>query len=805
MPLVTFTYRGSPTFLAVTNDGEAEFRLFLPGREVVLNSDIPWVARAISIASESPAPSSAPDELPPILGTIKDSEGASLAGSLFAVSVNNTGGTKNIRYSVTGIPEGDIDEKTGIIRTALSAPGTYPITITATNSAGSDSVTFSLQVGTGPTTPPDTTAPAIALLNGPITGATTGTPLSFTLRLTDAGGLNPSTITLDKFLVRNPADQVVARTINATGPDTQKDVEVTLTPGGGTAGTYEIAVAAGITDAAGNALSPVDPLATFTVAAPAGFGSVAPNSTPTIFVMGQSNADVQDADITLPAFTGVRRWNTTNKVFDNFLTTATTTTSALILRVIESYKAQFPGKELNIVWTNTKTYQGGTTFGVGAGQWGQQRIGSTGFIRDNAYLTVKDVFDHAIANSLTINPIFLWVHGEDDSGPANGGANNGAWSQTYGEQLSLISPHFYSLREQMNELAGFETPWVISKLSNDTPYTYKAVTRSEQEAVAASSNLIEIVETNGLPTQDGIHYTTAAHTTLGPQLFSAMDTLAMPELVSVGTPALALPAYPQSARSIGPLDAYTEPQIMISSKQMYSSSKAPLIAQDRTVIDYGSDGFIPLNSEGALLRMTGVDFASYVNPAGFKAVDSGGLRVLQTDTDIPGESRPWQIATPESNLGDDFFAAFLIRFDQSVGSSRNYAINRNNEAQATVRTQSNGNFDIYARNSVNGFEYAVANEAAKAGPHTRLVTICKTLSSLKVRDGGVEVLNDATVTIPNTIQARLSLPVHTSANEGIAFIGVWGATVLPFSLTDDTAIANFESTLLTAFGNPTLG
>lgn len=267
MPLVTFTYRGSPTFLAVTNDGEAEFRLFLPGREVTLNSDIPWVARAIASSAEFSSTPTIPDGLPPVLGAIKDSEGASVAGSLFTVSVANTGGTKNVRYSVTGLPEEAIDEDTGIIRTELLNPGTYPITVTATNSAGSDSVTFSLQVGSGSTTPPDTTAPAIALLNGPITEATTGTQLSFTLRISDAGGLNASTLTLDKFLVRNPSDQVVARTINVTGPDNQKDVEVTLTPGAGTDGTYEIAVAAGITDAAGNALAPVDPLATFDVVA----------------------------------------------------------------------------------------------------------------------------------------------------------------------------------------------------------------------------------------------------------------------------------------------------------------------------------------------------------------------------------------------------------------------------------------------------------------------------------------------------------------------------------------------------------
>jgi hypothetical protein len=82
--------------------------------------------------------------------------------------------------------------------------------------------------------------------------ATVGTPYSFTLRVTDAVGVDESTITASAFEVRRPDNATVAKTITGiTGTATQRDVAIQTTPG--VEGGFTISSLANlIADTAGN-------------------------------------------------------------------------------------------------------------------------------------------------------------------------------------------------------------------------------------------------------------------------------------------------------------------------------------------------------------------------------------------------------------------------------------------------------------------------------------------------------------------------------------------------------------------------
>jgi hypothetical protein len=119
---------------------------------------------------------------------------------------------------------------------------------------GSDAAVIVWPDAIEPPTPPpsDTTPPVVTLLNTPLASATVGNLYSFTLRITDAVGVNESTITASAFEIRRPDNATVAKTItDITGGATQKDVVIQTTPG--VSGAFTISSLAGlIADTAGN-------------------------------------------------------------------------------------------------------------------------------------------------------------------------------------------------------------------------------------------------------------------------------------------------------------------------------------------------------------------------------------------------------------------------------------------------------------------------------------------------------------------------------------------------------------------------
>ncbi|MBV7327422.1 putative Ig domain-containing protein [Chloroflexi bacterium TSY] len=105
---------------------------------------------------------------------------AGTVGQLYTYDVDATG-TPTPTYSLTASPVGmTINATTGLISWTPNVGGTFPISVTATNAAGSDTQSYSLVVSV-PTTPPSITS-------SPVTAATVGTAYTYDV---DATG-NPT-------------------------------------------------------------------------------------------------------------------------------------------------------------------------------------------------------------------------------------------------------------------------------------------------------------------------------------------------------------------------------------------------------------------------------------------------------------------------------------------------------------------------------------------------------------------------------------------------------------------------------------
>jgi len=161
---------------------------------------------------------------------------------------------------------------------------------------------------------PDTTAPIIQLLNTPLPSATVGSPYSFTLRITDAVGVDESTITASAFEIRRPDNATVAKTITGiTGGATQKDVAIQTTPG--VSGAFTIALLPSlIADTAGNTAA-ATALGGFTANVASGLANLPAGAKVIVFSSGQSNWDgVEPYTGTYPSFNTLH-WNSSTQDF----------------------------------------------------------------------------------------------------------------------------------------------------------------------------------------------------------------------------------------------------------------------------------------------------------------------------------------------------------------------------------------------------------------------------------------------------------------------------------------------------------
>lgn len=234
MALVTFTYQGSPTFLSVSFGSEIEYRLLLPGREVTLSDEIPWVTRAIAIADEVPAAPLTPAILPPILEAIANPQGLAVTGALFTQAVSNTGGAERVRYSAVGLPSGAaINPTTGVIIAVLETAGSFSVTITAQNPGGSDSTSFTLAIAATLPDAPDLSSIAdiVAIADSSILEVTPtnvgGSATSWTGSSLPSGfTVNPSTGVFSGVL--DVAATFSGITITATNPGGEDSVSFNL-------------------------------------------------------------------------------------------------------------------------------------------------------------------------------------------------------------------------------------------------------------------------------------------------------------------------------------------------------------------------------------------------------------------------------------------------------------------------------------------------------------------------------------------------------------------------------------------------
>ena len=95
-------------------------------------------------------PFTATVDAPPVLSPIS-SQSRSADGSLFSLTPTNTGGTSGVTFSATGLPSGfSISSSTGQITGVLSSAVTATIAVTATNSGGASTQSFTLTVSVAP-------------------------------------------------------------------------------------------------------------------------------------------------------------------------------------------------------------------------------------------------------------------------------------------------------------------------------------------------------------------------------------------------------------------------------------------------------------------------------------------------------------------------------------------------------------------------------------------------------------------------------------------------------------------------------
>ena len=180
--------------------------------------------KTLTLTVSTPAPVITPPSI-----TTDANLGTFTAGNSLSIQLSATGGTP-ITWSASGLPGGLTLDSAGKISGTITAAGTYSFTVTATNTGGSNSRTFTLTVNT-PVTPPAITTDAnlgtftagnsvsiqlSATGNTPITWtannlpsglvlntsgllsgaiATAGT-YSFTVTATNAGGNDSRTFTL---------------------------------------------------------------------------------------------------------------------------------------------------------------------------------------------------------------------------------------------------------------------------------------------------------------------------------------------------------------------------------------------------------------------------------------------------------------------------------------------------------------------------------------------------------------------------------------------------------------------------------
>ena len=369
---------------------------------------------------------------------------------------------------------------------------------------------ISEKLNNGITNPSDTIAPVVQLLNAPLPSATVGIPYSFTLQITDAGGVNESTITAAAIEIRRPDNATVAKTITSiTGGVTQKNVAIQTTPG--VTGAFTIASLAGlIADNSGNTAT-ATALGGFTVNAPSGtFAALTNANDLTYSLAGQSNA-------------AGRNGGSVNASF-----------------------ATWANSNLAAPYTIVKTAVDGTGFEGGVGRWA---VASNDLAEDfaTALLARKNA---GTANS-RFTPI-VWWQGERD-------ATSESFANAYITQFNLF-------REYVKNESGLDLPWIVIRLHSSSLHPFTSTIRAAQDTLAAQGD-VYLINIDDLPMNpDLLHYNAPEYATVEARVRALIDS---EQLIKTYAQAVILPIVDTATPVVSLVNAPLPPA---TSNQVYNFS-----------------------------------------------------------------------------------------------------------------------------------------------------------------------------------------------------------------------------------------
>ncbi len=172
--------------------------------------------------------------VPVITHTPAGTTSAATAGTPFSYTVVASGSPTS--YNATSLPAGlNIDATTGVISGTPTTPGSNTVTLAATNSAGTATTTFTINVAAAVVAPVITSTPA-----GTTSAATAGTPFSYTV-VASGSPVSYSATPLPAGLIINATTGAISGTPTTAGTT---NVTITATNAAGTATTTLVVVVA---------------------------------------------------------------------------------------------------------------------------------------------------------------------------------------------------------------------------------------------------------------------------------------------------------------------------------------------------------------------------------------------------------------------------------------------------------------------------------------------------------------------------------------------------------------------------------